>query len=154
MPSAIKPAQRLLVAIALLDDWRCAAPGGKDSICRCAVAPSMSSSRVWTWVVRTMRRRSVADEAVRRARGHGREHLIEGAILAVEQQIVLAVEIVIEVGGRQVGGVGNVAHPGVGEAAIAKQPGGGAQNRVARWRSRRRARGVAASLSERLFDFR
>ena len=63
-------------------------------------------------------------------RGDRREHLIERAILAIEQQIVLAVEIVIEVGGRQVGGVGNVAHARLGEAAIAKQPGGGAQNRV------------------------
>ena len=73
----------------------------------------------------------MADDA-RPARGrHGVEHAIERAVLAIEQQVVLAVEVVIEVRGRKIGGVGNVAHAGVGESAIAKQLGRGAQDGVA-----------------------
>ena len=44
---------------------------------------------------------------------------------------MLAVEVVIQVGGGQLSGSGDVAHPGVGEPAFTKQPGGGAQDRVA-----------------------
>ena len=72
----------------------------------------------------------MADERGPARRCDGREHAIERAVLAVEQQVVLAVEVVVEVRGRQVRGVRDVAHAGVGEAALAKQAGRGAQDRV------------------------
>ena len=62
---------------------------------------------------------------------HRVEHPIDRPVLTIEQQVVLAVEVVIEVGGRQVGGVGDVAHSGIGEAALAEQPGSRAQDGVA-----------------------
>ena len=126
-----QPAQRLFVAIALLDDGARAAPAAatrsagarsrprcrRAACCRCAVQTQAQAFGG--------RRRRAA------RRGHGLEHAIERAILAIEQQIVLAVEVVIQVRGRQIRGVRDVAHAGVGEAALAKQPRRGAQNGVA-----------------------
>jgi hypothetical protein len=53
----------------------------------------------------------------RRQRG---EQPIERAVLAEEQDFVLAAEVVIEVGRREVGGPGDVAHAGGGKAAAAE----------------------------------
>ena len=50
------------------------------------------------------------------------------AVLAEEEQLVLAAEVVIEVAGRQVGGDGDVAHAGGGEAARAEDARRGAQD--------------------------
>ena len=57
-----------------------------------------------------------------------RQQAIERPVLAEVEQFVLAFEVVIQVAGRQVGGDGDVAHPGRGKAAVAKNPGGGAQD--------------------------
>ena len=73
----------------------------------------------------------MADDDAPARRGHGVEHAIERAVLAVEQQIVLAVEVVIQVRGRQVRRLGDVAHAGVGEAALAEQLRRGAEDGVA-----------------------
>jgi hypothetical protein len=55
------------------------------------------------------------------ARGGERfEQTVDRAVLAEEQQLVLAAEVVIEVAGRQVGGNGDVAHAGRGETARAE----------------------------------
>jgi len=59
------------------------------------------------------------------------EQALQRAILAEEQQFVLAAEIMIEIAGRQVGGHRDVAHPGRGKAAVAEHAGGGAQDRDA-----------------------
>ena len=56
------------------------------------------------------------------------EQAIERSVLAEIQDLVLAAEIVIEVARRQVGGDGNLAHPGGGEAAGAEHPRGGAHD--------------------------
>ena len=53
-------------------------------------------------------------------RGQRVEQPIRGAVLAEEQELVLAGEIVIQVAEREVGGGGDVAHAGGGEAAGAE----------------------------------
>jgi hypothetical protein len=58
----------------------------------------------------------------------GGDQAIQRAILAKEQDLVLAGEVVIQVGGRDVGGDGNVAHPGGRKTAAAEDAGGGAQD--------------------------
>ena len=57
-----------------------------------------------------------------------REQPIEGAILAEEEQFVLAAEVVIEVAGRQVRGGRDVAHAGGGEAVRPEEARGGAED--------------------------
>ena len=64
----------------------------------------------------------------RRAARERREHAIERAVLAEVEDLVLAAEVVVEVAGRQVGGVGDLAHAGGGEAAGAEHARGGAQD--------------------------
>jgi hypothetical protein len=56
------------------------------------------------------------------------EQAIERAILAEKQNLVLAAEVVVQVGGRQVGGDGDVAHAGGGIAVRSEYPCGGAQD--------------------------
>jgi hypothetical protein len=58
--------------------------------------------------------------AIPARRGERFEQPIGGAVLTEEQQLVLAAEVVIEVAGGQIGGRGDVAHAGVGEAAGAE----------------------------------
>ena len=66
------------------------------------------------------------------ARGlHRVEHPIQRAVLAVIEEVVLAVEVVIEVGGREPGGVGDVVHAGIGEAALAEEARRGPKDLVA-----------------------
>jgi hypothetical protein len=60
-----------------------------------------------------------------------RQHPLERLVLAEEQQFILAAEVVIQVAGRQVGGGGDVAHPGRGEAAGAEHLRRGAHDRDA-----------------------
>ena len=50
-------------------------------------------------------------------RCQGVEQTVQRPVLAEEQQLLLAAEVVIQVGGRQVGGDGDVAHAGGAEAA-------------------------------------
>jgi hypothetical protein len=50
----------------------------------------------------------------------GIEQPIERAILAEEEELVLAAKVVIEVPRGEVGGDGDVAHPGGGESARAE----------------------------------
>ena len=57
-----------------------------------------------------------------------REQPIERAVLAEEQQLLLAAEVVIEVGRREVGCDGDLAHPGGGKAALPEDPGRRAQD--------------------------
>ena len=64
-----------------------------------------------------------------RSRGdQGVEQAVQRAVLAEEQQLLLAAEVVIQVARRQVGGDGDVAHAGGVEAAGAKHSGGGAHD--------------------------
>ena len=48
------------------------------------------------------------------------DQAIESDVLAEEKNFVLALEIIVEIGGREVGGGGDVAHAGFGEACDAK----------------------------------
>ena len=58
----------------------------------------------------------------RRQRG---EEAVERSVLAEEEELVLAAEVVIEVAGREVGGDRDVAHAGGGEPARAEHARGG-----------------------------
>jgi hypothetical protein len=60
--------------------------------------------------------------------GQRLEQAIERSTLAEEEDLVLAAEIVIEVARREIGGDGNLAHPGGGEAASAEDARGGAHD--------------------------
>jgi hypothetical protein len=72
---------------------------------------------------------AVGQRPARAARvGERLEQTVERAVLAEEEQLVLAAEVVIEVAGRQIGGGGDVAHAGGREAAFAEDAGGGAED--------------------------
>jgi hypothetical protein len=60
--------------------------------------------------------------------GQRLEQAIERSVLAEEENLVLAAEIVVEIAGREIGGDGDLAHPGGGEAAGAEDAGGGAHD--------------------------
>jgi len=60
--------------------------------------------------------------------GEPPEQLVERLILAEEEELVLAAEVVIQVGGGEVGRDGDVAHAGRGEAVRAERPRGGPQD--------------------------
>jgi len=60
--------------------------------------------------------------------GEGVEQAVQRAVLAEEEQLLLAAEVVIQVARRQVGGDGDVAHAGGAEAAGPKDGGGGAHD--------------------------
>ena len=62
-----------------------------------------------------------------RARQRAQE-AVERPILAEEEQLVLAAEVVIGIAGREVGGDGDVAHAGGGEAARPEGAGGRPQD--------------------------
>ncbi len=63
--------------------------------------------------------------------GERGEQPVERAVLAEVQNLVLAPEVVVQVPGREVGGLGDVAHAGVGESAGAEDPRGGPEDRDA-----------------------
>src|SRR6267142_4421713 len=56
------------------------------------------------------------------------DQAIEGIVLAEEEDFVFAAEIVVEIGGREVGGCGDFAHSGFCVAAGAEFASGGAQD--------------------------
>src|SRR5260221_6371086 len=56
------------------------------------------------------------------------DQAIEGVVLAEEEDFVFAAEIVVEVGGGEVGGGGDFAHACFGESADAEFATGGAEN--------------------------
>src|SRR5882724_13579314 len=56
------------------------------------------------------------------------EQAIERVVLAEEEDFVLAAEIVVEIGGGEVSGSGDVAHAGFGEAAGTECAAGGAED--------------------------
>jgi hypothetical protein len=60
--------------------------------------------------------------------GQRGEQPVERAILAEEEDFVLAAEVVIQVRGREIGGDGDVAHPRGSEAAVAEDLRRGAQD--------------------------
>lgn len=60
--------------------------------------------------------------------GGGREQPIQRPILAEEEDLVLARKVVVQVARREVGGHGNLAHAGGGEAARPEHLRGGAEN--------------------------
>ena len=60
--------------------------------------------------------------------GEGGEQAIQRPVLAEEQDFVLAAKVVIEVRGRQIGGDGDIAHAGGGEATAAEDLRRGAQD--------------------------
>jgi hypothetical protein len=51
------------------------------------------------------------------------EQPIERSILAEEENLLLAAEVVIQIAGRQIGGRGDIAHAGGGKAPGAEDPG-------------------------------
>jgi hypothetical protein len=58
--------------------------------------------------------------AIAPCRVEGGEQPVERSVLAEEQELVLAAEVVIQVAGREVGGDRDVAHAGGGEPARAE----------------------------------
>jgi hypothetical protein len=54
------------------------------------------------------------------------EESIESKVLAEEKKFVLSLEVVVEIGGREVGSGGDVAHASFGKAGNAKLISGGA----------------------------
>jgi hypothetical protein len=60
--------------------------------------------------------------------GQRLEQAIERSVLAEEENLVLAAEIVVEIAGREIGGDGDLAHPGGGEAAGAEDARGSAHD--------------------------
>lgn len=116
-----------LVAIALDDDGRAQASGeGIDLEVRGGPVDPVDQ----TQDVRD--RQGVQPRAERGAAGPGGaerpQQAVERAILAEEQDLVLAAEVVVQVAGGEVGGDGDLAHAGGGEAARAEDARGGAQN--------------------------
>jgi len=72
---------------------------------------------------------SIGERPAAAPRGGERlEQLIERLILAEEEELVLAAEVVIQVGGGEVGRDGDIAHAGRGEAVGAERPRGGPQD--------------------------
>jgi hypothetical protein len=69
--------------------------------------------------------------AVAPGAGQRLEHAVERSVLAEEQDLVLAAEVVVEIARRQVGGRRDVAHPGGREAVRPEDAGGGAHDRHA-----------------------
>ena len=65
--------------------------------------------------------------AVAGSRGVAKE-AVERAVLAEIENLVLAAEIVVEVGWRKIGGHRDVAHAGGGEAHLLKYAGGGGED--------------------------
>jgi len=61
-------------------------------------------------------------------RGERLQQPVERLILTEEEELVLAAEVVIQVGGGEVGRDGDVAHAGRGEAVRAERPRGGPQD--------------------------
>jgi len=114
-------ADAALVAIALGDD-ACAQPAGKraDFEVRGGAFDLVDQTEDVRdrQTAQPIEQRTVVAPRV----GERREQAIGGAILTEEQQLVLAAEVVIEVAGREVGGDGNLAHAGGGEAALAEDP--------------------------------
>src|SRR6266850_2552443 len=58
----------------------------------------------------------------------GRDQAVEGNILAEKKNFVFPLEVVVEIGGREVGGGGDVAHAGFGKAADAELFSGSTQD--------------------------
>lgn len=56
------------------------------------------------------------------------DQAVEGVVLAEEKDFILAAEIVVEIGGGEVGGGGDFAHAGFAEAASAEFAAGGAED--------------------------
>ena len=56
--------------------------------------------------------------------------MVQRAVLAIEEDFVLALEVVIQVCRREIGGCRDVAHARVGEAALAEQACGSPENGV------------------------
>ena len=127
-PRGDERADAALVAIALGDDARAqrAAEARRPRDAR----PSPRLRRAGTGRARPPSRAGAAGSGRRslRAAASALEQPIGGAVLAEEEQLVLAAEVVIQVAGRQVGGDGDVAHAGGGEAARAEDPRRGAHD--------------------------
>ena len=61
-------------------------------------------------------------------RGERAQQAVEGPILAEEEELVLAGEVVIQVARRKIGGDGNLAHPGGSESSDAEDVGGSSED--------------------------
>ena len=116
-------AHAALVPIALGDDERAEAAGeGVDLEVRRGTFDFVDEAED---VRDRERAQPVGERAAAAPRlGERGQQAIERAVLAEIQQLVLAAEVVIEVRRRQVGGDGDVAHAGGGEAALAEHAGG------------------------------
>ena len=116
-----------LVAVALDDDARAEARGQSVhlEVRRRAFHLVHQTQHVRDGDVAQPRRQGAGVAPGGRQRG---EQAVERAILAEEQEFVLAAEIVIEIAGRQIGGDRDVAHAGGGEAAGAEDARGGAHD--------------------------
>ena len=117
----------VLVAIALGDDERPQAGGERVDLEVCR--GSFDAVDQAADVGRRERVEAPAEPIATAPRlGQGEQQPIERAVLAEEQNLVLAAEVVVQVARREIGGAGDVAHAGGGEAAGAEDARGGAQD--------------------------
>lgn len=114
-------ADAAFIAIALGHNWRTQfrRQGIDLEVCRRALELIEQAEDV--------RRGQIAQSHRRRHRptpraGKCGEQAIEGPVLAEIEQLLFAAEVVIQIAGRKVGGDGDVAHAGGGEAAGAEHP--------------------------------
>ena len=126
-PAGDDRAHAALVAIALVDD--ACAQAGRQRVDLHVRRRSLD----FVHEAQDVRHRHRAQARGERRRfaaraGQRVEQPIERAVLAEEEQLVLAAEVVIEVAWRQISGDGDVAHAGRREAAGAEHAGGGAHD--------------------------
>jgi len=120
-------ADAAFVAIALRDDGRAQAGGeGVDLEMRGRPFDAVDQTQdmrhcqcVQPWGERAAAAAGGAERA---------DEAVERSILAEEQDLVLAAKIIVQVARREIGGDGDLAHAGGGEAAGAEDAGGGAQD--------------------------
>jgi hypothetical protein len=124
-------ADTALVPIALGDDPHAKRRGERVhlQVRRGALDPVDEAEDVRDGEVAEPRGERPAISRARRPGGGERvEEAIERSILAEEEQLLLAAEVVIQIAGRQVGGGRDVPHAGGAEAAGAKHGGRGAHD--------------------------
>ena len=120
-------ADAALVAIALGDDGRAQAGGeGVDLEVRRRPFDAVDQ----TQDVRHRQRVQPRGEWAAAGAGgaQGTQEAVERPILAEEEDFVLAAKVGVQVAGGEIGGDGDLAHPGGGEAASAEDAGGGAED--------------------------
>jgi hypothetical protein len=123
-------ANRLLVAIAFLDDLRAQRRRQRFRLQMRGGTLDLVQQRL-----EVCGEDGAQPLACRFRRAAGRDcrlnHPVERAILAVEEQLILAIEVVIQVCGRDIRCFRDISHARIREPALAKELRGGAENAVA-----------------------